>query len=272
MSEWRVYGCGSSSSSRSLQSSYEWIEGGFRLQLDFGYGALYRRCQASGDIHDAMNGITHLFLSHGHPDHIIDITRLAIALKYTPGYTPAQPIHLYATPPAWNFVNSLLDNMEVENTFESFFVYHPVEIGQTLEIEGHRLQFTPTCHKEGAVGVFIQSPAGRRIVYTGDTGLCESLGDYLHNLDLLVIEMSFLELEMEMHLNLWQVAELAGIVDPCALMPVHLYPELERHSDMHLRSLIAKWYEGDVFIARDGMSLLWEDTTASWKESNFLKV
>ncbi len=267
MSEWRVYGCGSISSNRSLQSSYEWIEEGFRLQLDFGYGALYRRCLASGDIHEAMKGISHLFLSHGHPDHIIDITRLAIALKYTPGYTPVRPIHLYATPPTWNSVKILLDNMGVENTFEDFFAYHPVEIGQTLEIEGHRLQFTPACHKEGAMGVFIQSPAGRRIAYTGDTGPCENLMDYLHHLDLLIIEMSFLELEMEMHLNLRQVAELAGIVDPRALMPVHLYPELENYSDVHLRGLIAKWYEGDVFIPRDGMSLIWEDATGSWRES-----
>jgi len=46
MSEWRVYGCGSASSGCSLQSSYEWVEGGFRLQVDFGNGALYRRCIA----------------------------------------------------------------------------------------------------------------------------------------------------------------------------------------------------------------------------------
>lgn len=270
MSEWRAYCCGSASSSRSLQSSYEWIEGDFRLQLDFGYGALFRRCQAAGDIVDALDSITHIYLSHGHPDHIVDLSRLAIALKYTPGYTPRNRVVVCGTKPTLDAVKGFLDSVGLEEAFDEPFEARYVETGETFGIAGHRLQTFGVLHKEGAAGLRIESPQGRSVAYTGDTGPFAALKENLQDLDLLAIEMSFLDTRVETHMTLEDVSELASDARPRGLTPIHLYPELERHSDVTLRSRIAKWYEGDVFIARDGMALTWDDRNAVWRSSVFL--
>ncbi|MGC9329844.1 MAG: MBL fold metallo-hydrolase, partial [Candidatus Hinthialibacter sp.] len=143
MSEWRVYGCGSASSSRSLQSSYEWVEEHFRLQIDFGYGALYRRCGAFGAIEKALNSITHLFLSHGHPDHIADVSRLVIALKYTPGYTHSLPIHLYGTKPTLQCLKDYLDHVGLEDAMDEIFEPHFLHEHDAVEVSGHTLHAIP---------------------------------------------------------------------------------------------------------------------------------
>lgn len=270
MSEWRVYGCGSASSSRFLQSSYEWIEEDFRLQIDFGYGALYRRCCAELDITGALDRITHLFLSHTHPDHMADVSRLAIAWKYTPGYTPHGRIHFLGTKKTLEDVKCYLDCVGLEGSFDELFVPTLLEAGQIVEINGHCLEAIPACHREGAIGLRIQSPSGRRIAYTGDTGPFADMENHLRDLDLLAIEASFLHTSMETHMTLSQAAELAGAVRPRALMPIHLYPELERLSDNQIREIVAKWYDGDALIAQDGWRLYWEESTQSWQFSEFL--
>lgn len=271
MSEWRVHGCGSASSSRSLQSSYEWIEGDFRLQLDFGYGALYRRCCAEGEIAAALDSITHLFLSHAHPDHMADISRLAIALKYTPGYTPKDRVCLIATKKTVDDVRFYLDAVGFGDTFDVLFDPRYLDAGESLGVGNHILQAIPAKHREGSIGLRIHSPAGRKIAYTGDTGPYPGQEEYLRDLDLLAIESSFFNTNVEMHLTLEQIAELAGETQPRALTPVHLYPELERLQEVVLRGSIAKWYDGDVFIARDGLRLKWNEKDAAWQGANYLE-
>ncbi len=88
MVEWRVYGCGSPSSSYSTQSSYEIVEGNSSLHIDMGHGAIFRRCQREGAIESVIDSMENLLITHCHPDHFFDMSRLYVSWMYTPGFTP----------------------------------------------------------------------------------------------------------------------------------------------------------------------------------------
>lgn len=264
MAEWRFYGCGSASSNRSLQTSYEWIDNETRIQIDFGNGAVYRRCQAEKGIQGCLHSMRHLLLTHLHPDHIIDITRLVVVWKYTPGFVPDRKIMLYGAEITLNAIEELLDHTGLEDTFHEVFHPHVVQIGQTFFIDDHEIQVIPARHIDGAVGYRIHSPSGLKSAFTGDTGVFEGQTDSLNGLDLLVIESSYHTNDLFMHLNLSQAAAIAGACNPQVLALVHFYPEVEDLPSGEIQSIVAASYEGTVVPAIDGLTLQWNPITKRW--------
>ncbi|HOL95811.1 MAG TPA: MBL fold metallo-hydrolase [bacterium] len=266
MVEWRVYGCGSASSNLSLQSSYECVEGKTRLHVDFGHGAVYRRCLVEGTINRVLDSITHLWLTHAHPDHVIDLTRLAVAWKYTPDYSPGPAIHLYGTRETLAAVEEMLNHTGLAEMYAEIFVPHPVQSGQSLEIGDFHVQAIPSHHIEGSLGLRLRTSAGTEIAFTGDTGRFTDQAEFLQGLDLLIAEASFNGTKLFMHMSLEDVGQLAAETEPGAMLLVHFYPEVEDQSLYEIRRTIGSFYKGPVFAAYDGLSLRREENDTAWKE------
>ncbi|MFB3787418.1 MAG: MBL fold metallo-hydrolase [bacterium] len=266
MVEWRVYGCGSASSNLSLQSSYECVEGRTRLQVDFGHGAVFRRCCLEGSINRVLDSITHLWLTHAHSDHIVDLTRLAVAWKYTPDYSPGPAVNLYGTRETLAAVEEMLDHTGLEGMYAEIFVPHPLETGQTITLGRMTAQALPSRHIDGSIGLRVQTDAGARVAFTGDTGRFEDQAESLRGLDLLVAEASFSETQLFMHMSLEDAGILAGETEPEALLLVHFYPEVEDKSPYEIRRVIGRYYHGPVYVAHDGLALWRDDTTPAWRE------
>lgn len=264
MVEWRIYGCGSASSSRYLQSSYEIIDGETRLQIDFGNGALYQRCRAEGGIQKALDSITHLLFTHSHPDHTVDLTRHVVAWKYTPGYSPGKPVHLYGTQPTLNAIDRMLDNMGLENRFHDTFIPHVIHPAEPVRIGTLTLTPFAANHMEGAVGLRFSTREGKQLAFTGDTGWYEGIEASLQNLDLLIMESSFFSTEHHMHLNLEQGARLLQRANPRAVILVHLYPEMESRPHDEIQDYVRPWYSGPVHPAEDGLKFEWDKNAAMW--------
>ncbi len=266
MTEWRVYGCGSASSNHFLQTSYELVENGTRLHLDFGNGAMFRRCQFEGYITRVLDSLNHLFLTHSHADHTVDLTRHAIAWKYTPGYAPEKKTHLYGTTETLESVERMIGGMGMKDLFHEVYKLHDFKIGDEFNIEDFNLKIYPAEHIPGSCGVRIQTPEKRNIHFTGDTTYFEDLYKQFQDVDLLVIEASFFEMEHIMHLNLDQVAEIVSKANPKAVLLVHLYPELEDMRDKDIKKKIGKQYSGKVYVGNDGMALKWNEKKDGWRK------
>lgn len=264
MVEWRVYGCGSPSSSRSTQTSYEIVDGANRLHIDLGNGAIYRRCQKEGSIEAAINSIQNLLITHCHPDHCFDLTRLYVSWMYTPGFTPQQRVSLYATQETMAGIRRLMDNTRLEGPFEKVFNAHMIEFGQSIQIDDFSVLPNATGHIEGACGVRIDAPSGKRIAFTSDTGYRQEIFTEFADTDLLVAECSFVDLETPYHLHLGQVAEIAQRIDPECLMLVHFYPDMERALEAEIRSTLSVKYPGDVLLAYDGLQAQWNPDKKRW--------
>lgn len=264
MVEWRVYGCGSPSSSRSTQTSYEIADGTSRLHIDLGHGAIFRRCQSEGSIETAIDSIQNLLITHCHPDHCFDLTRLYVSWMYTPGFQPKQRVSLYATEDTLIGIRRMMDNTRLEGQFEAVFDTRRIEFDKPIQIGEFTVFPKATHHIEGACGVRIETPSGKRVAFTSDTGYSDELFSVWNAVDFLVIECSFWEMETPYHLHLGQVAEIANRINPECLMLVHFYPDMERKPDDEIRAFLAKRYNGNITIAYDGLAIHWSSRQKRW--------
>jgi len=97
---------------------------------------------------------------------------------------------------------------------------------------------------------------GKSLLYSGDTGPCQSLTELGREVDLAVMECSFPDptsLKDE-HLNPTLAGSLAVKMKAKKLILTHLYPECDgREEEMLIEA--KRRFTGQVLIAEDGMRI-----------------
>lgn len=264
MVEWRVYGCGSASSNRSLQTSFEFVDGDTRLQIDLGNGGIYQRCRHEGNINTVLDAISHVFITHGHHDHTVDFARHIVAWKYTPGYSPGKPVHLYFTENTKQEIQNLVDSSGFKGIFEEIYVPHIIEPNKTFWIG--QTEFTPyhVEHMNGSLGLNIKTHDGIHISHTSDTRYFPELSGNFQEADLLITEASFLDDIHPMHINLKEASTIAAEANVKNMLITHFYPEMEAKTEEEIKEISSEWYEGNVICGYDGLALEWNAQTQSW--------
>jgi ribonuclease BN (tRNA processing enzyme) len=195
--------------------------------------------------------VTHIAISHFHPDHYGELPAFLFALKYgaaTPRTAPLTllgPVGLgakleqlaaafgdWVTAPGWP-----LNVVEVRPLT-------PVQLDDQTRLEAFH---TPHSDESLAYDLRIGS---RRMVYTGDTGPSPALGDWAADCDLLLAECSLPDdRAMAIHLTPASAGELAARARAKRLVLTHLYPPVE---GVDIPAAVAKIYRGPVVVAGDG--------------------
>jgi ribonuclease BN (tRNA processing enzyme) len=265
MAEWRVYGCGSASSNRSLQTSFEFVDGNTRLQIDLGNGAIYQRCRYEGSINAVLDAVSHIFVTHGHHDHTVDFARHIVAWKYTPGYSPGKPVHLYFTEETKQEIQNLVDSSGFKGIFEEIYVPHIIQPNKTFTINDVEITPYQVEHMNGSLGFNLKTKDGLHISHTSDTKYFAELSKNFHDVDLLVTESCFFDDVHPMHLNLKETSTVAAEAHAKNILITHFYPEMEAKTDEEIRQAASQWYGGNVFCGQDGLALEWNAQTQSWQ-------
>ena len=180
---------------------------------------------------DEMQCIDHVFLTHSHLDHIAALPLMVDAIAATRN----TPIQVHALQPTINalkahiFNNTIWPDFSKIPTPESpFITFHPLEIGQTREINGKSIEVLPAVHTVPAVGYAVST--GKTCwVFTGDTEVNPAFWRRVNELDvgMLVIETAFSNKEQDLakrSLHLSPVAlasELDGI-DKSKNYPIYI--------------------------------------------------
>jgi ribonuclease BN (tRNA processing enzyme) len=129
--------------------------------------------------------------------------------------------------------------------------------GESIQLSpAVRLSAFKVPHTEESVAYSIER-GGRRLVYTGDTGPDDALGDWALGCDLLVCECSLpASMAIKEHLTPEQCATLAARARPRHVVLTHFYPPVERAD---IRAALAAQYDGPVTLGRDGWHIDFED-------------
>ena len=202
--------------------------------------------------------ITHVALTHFHIDHHGDLPTLVFAWKY--GLLPPrqEPLEIVG-PLGTRDLLGRLANAYGEWLLAPGFPLSVREIapGETLELaERVRLSALKVPHTPESVAYSIER-AGRRVVFTGDTGLDDALADWAHACDVLVCECSLpATMAIAEHLTPEQCGALAGRAQPRHLVLTHFYPPVEQ---VDICSAVASRFGGPVTLARDGWHIDLED-------------
>ena len=175
-----------------------------------------------------LSMIDHVFVTHSHLDHIACIPFLVDSA----GFMRDKPLTIHATEATLEIIKQHIFNWkiwpdfcQIPNEQQPFMRYSPIQLGQTVELEGRRITVLPANHVVPAVGFRIDSGAAS-LVFSGDTTTNDALWEVVNripNLCYLIIETAFSNAEKELavrskHLCPSMLAE--------ELLKLKLHPEI----------------------------------------------
>jgi ribonuclease BN (tRNA processing enzyme) len=242
-------GTGTASPSTRVNAGHLVEAGSVTLLMDCGSGVVHRM----GVIGANWLGITHLAITHFHPDHTLDLTTLMFAWKH--GTLPPRSAPLTIFGPVG--ISQLLEQFAAVYgdtvrepgfpvTVRELSPGERVALGDDVTLETHKVPHTPE-----SVAYSVER-GGVRLVYTGDTGFDTTVAEWARGCDLLLSECSLPEqLAIASHLTPAQVGVMAEVAEPARLVLTHFYPPV---LEENIPGIISLRYSGSVVLATDGWS------------------
>ncbi len=234
--------------------------------VDCGSGVVVRLVEAGVP----LDSIEHLFITHLHSDHYIDLGHFIICRWI---YGDDSPWHIYGPAGIRRMVDRLLEmhrpdlemRMKIRTAKRELpnIVVHEIDQGLAAEIDGVRVTAFDVEHYplDQPFGYHFESK-DRRIVLSGDTCPCENLIRHAHGADVLIHEC--------MQYENWTAPEIDKGHTPHAhtsperlslvardssigmLVTTHMLPNSEPRE---LSEIIRRDYAGPLVIGEDLMTL-----------------
>lgn len=221
--------------------------GDIRLLLDCGPGTVHRLAQFDVPWAD----LTHVAVSHFHPDHFADLPMLVYALKHTTVPPRTEPLVVLGPRGIVRLLKRLAEGYGSWLLDPGFpIVILDVPPGEPFPLDAElSLEVFPVPHTEESVAFGLTAPEGR-LVYTGDTGPSSELARWATGCALLLAECSLPETQaLDIHLTPQRAGELARAAGAGRLILTHFYPPVETSDPARAA---AGRFGGPVTAARDG--------------------
>ncbi|MFC1926030.1 MBL fold metallo-hydrolase [Chloroflexota bacterium] len=212
----------------------------------------------------AQQKLKAVLLTHHHYDHVRDIPTIAMNLSYL------GVLEVYSTPLVFEILSTYLLDGKMYPNFIKWPEEQPairfttIEPYETINIAGYNVLAIPVPHSVPTVGFQVTSPQGKRLFYTGDTGVGLSECWKHVSPDLLITEIS-LPQKMEdwarkvghltphlLKTELLKFRQIKGYL-PTTLV-VHLNPSHESEIQTEVAE-VARELEADITLGREGMKL-----------------
>lgn len=243
-------GTGTAAPHPSRVSAAHLVETGtVRLLLDCGSGAVHRMAQLGAN----WSGITHVALTHFHTDHIADLPLLVMGWRWGQLPPRSEPVTIYGPPGTGALVERMATVYGPWLLAPGFpLTVRDISADEVVRLGEIAIATTPVPHTAESVAYSI-SEGSTRLVYTGDTGVSEVLGDWAADCDLLLAECSLPDsLAIREHLTPRQAGALAARARAKQLVLTHFYPPVE---SVDIRGEVAEHYAGPVALSHDGWSI-----------------
>ncbi len=241
-------GTGTVAPSARRTCACHWVaRGDLRLLLDCGAGALHRLAEFGLPWHQ----VSHVVLSHFHPDHWGELPMLVYALKYTTVPPRSEPLVILGPPGVVQLLRTLAEGYGPWLLDPGFPIgILDVRDGEPFPLNADvSLETFPVPHTTESVALAVVAPEGR-LVYTGDTGPSGELARWATGCDLLLAECSLPEaMAMDIHLTPERAGELARDAQAKRLVLTHFYPPVETTDPA---ALAGTRFSGSIAAARDG--------------------
>jgi ribonuclease BN (tRNA processing enzyme) len=169
--------------------------------------------------HLAVEDLTAVVLTHGHPDHCVDIYGLHVLLRYG---LQRSGVPVYAPEGLQGFLQALVSD------FGDTFTWHPVDDRDVTPVGDIELRFSRTDHPPPTYAVEARAD-GKRLVYTADTGPGWTVEAFEPGADLVLSEATYLHEHRPapIHLSARQAGEGARAAQAQRLVLTHLWPMLD---------------------------------------------
>lgn len=245
-----VVGCGTvvPEADRSC-SAYLLETGSARILLDCGPGTVRALARVGAD----WAGITDIWVSHFHTDHVGDLPGLLFSLKW--GLLPevrGAPLTVWGPRGTRRMLEGFAAATGPHVLDPGFGVeVREVAAGATRSLGGLELRTLSTPHTDESLALRLEG-RGVSLTYTGDTGPDPALGPFAAGSELFVCECSLPDhLVGGNHLSPSSVARIASDAAPALLLLTHVYPQFRAARDV--AGLVREaGFQGAIELAAEG--------------------
>jgi ribonuclease BN (tRNA processing enzyme) len=216
--------------------------------LDMGPGTL-RQLQRVGI---PIPAVDHVLLTHFHPDHSADLIAFLFATRHPAILRKRRPFRVIGPMGLMAFMHGLEQAygrwIRLPDAVMKLEEWPPTR-GLVHELGTLRVCAESVRHTDACLAYRFETPYGATLVYSGDTGACESLIALAKGCDLLILECSFPEgAGREGHLTPRQAGELAEAAGAKKLVLVHFYPDVLATD---IVTPCRRAYKGELILGRD---------------------
>lgn len=238
-------GCGAWPTADQACSGYLVEHEGFRLVLDPGYATLPQLLK-----HAAAEQVDAVLISHGHPDHCVDLNPLLRARAL--GDAPPRALPVHTLPGAVDAVLAL----DRPGMLADAYALREFTAGRRFEVGPFQVDTWALPHWVPNAGMRLTA-AGRVLAYTGDTGPSPDIAVLARDADVLLAEATYPDHELPAgdapYLSTArQAGEHAARADARRLVLTHLWPGTDPSA---ARTAARRAYSGDLDIARPGLTI-----------------
>lgn len=227
-------------------SGYLLRHDGFNLWVEAGTGTL-----ANLQEHIKMSEVHGVCISHGHPDHFVDLYPFFYARHYGEQGPPGLPLYVPT-----GFFQQAADLVSFDSQVIMRIAYdvREIEPGASFELGPFAVETRPMAHLGIPALGFRFRTDHAVLAYSGDTGPTHELETIARDADLLLSEATWQDRDdlLPFHLSARQAAEHAARAGAARLMLTHIWPSLEREDS---RAQAAEAFDGPIDLAVEGMRL-----------------
>jgi len=249
-----VLGSGTSVPHPKRSSSGFWVETACcSLLLDCSASAVHRMAQENLD----WANLDAIWISHFHLDHVGGVAPFLFGMKYAPEtQNRTKPLKIFGT----KGLRKLIENFDNANEYNLLKQPFPLEIIEVEPLENFEILSdveavaVKTPHTDESHAIHLRDKNDKTLVYTADTGFDITLGTLARNVDLFLLECSFIkDKPVETHLELSEAIHLIRFASPKRAVLTHFYPEWD---EVDFQKETAKFSPlCEVIEARDGLRL-----------------
>ena len=217
---------------------------GTHIWLDAGTGTF-----ANLQRHVAIGDIAAIVITHGHPDHFVDVVPAFYARHYGGLGDPGLPFY---SPEGFTNLLSLLVSEDGRDVMGQAYSFRTLVDGDRVQIGPFDIRAYEMRHVGvNALGYRIEA-GGAVFAYTGDTGPSDMVVEMARDADALMAEASYQDASnlLPFHLSARQAAEHAKAAGVGRLLLTHILPTLDPQVSLaEARSA----FDGTVEVAEEGM-------------------
>ncbi len=217
---------------------------GTHIWLDAGTGTF-----AELQRYIAVDEIAALVVSHGHPDHFVDVIPAFYARHYGGLGPPGLPFY---SPEGFTDLMSLLVSEAGRDVMSQAFAFNVVKDGDRFDVGPLSILVREMAHVGGPAMGFRIEAGGASLAYTGDSGPCDAVVEMARGVDVFLAEATYQESSSmyPFHMSAVQAAEASREAGVGRLILTHLTPPLDPAIS---RDEAMAVYEGPVDVAVRGM-------------------
>jgi len=198
-----------------------------------------------------LSRIRHIFVTHGHLDHIAFIPFLVDSVFES---LVANPLTIHLQIETLDMLRQHIFNWQIWPDFAKLpdetnpvIQYEVITPGQQITLGGRNFEVIPVTHTQPAVGYRVQAPGGGSFAFSGDTRSTDRFWQVLNSyteLDILIVECAYADHEEALsqiaghHRPSTLAADLRKLHHQPALYITHQKPDQEEQIMRELSAMV----------------------------------